>query len=165
MGGATTSGGKVEPPAHPARVGLGLAAAGLDEVEALEQLIGALARAQLREVVEAAHHLQVLVAREVLVDRRVLPREPDARPDPLGVLHDVEPVHLRPPGVGLEERGEDPHRRGLARAVGAEQAEDGALLGLEVESAQGVRVPEALLEALGAYGDPGHGQASMMVLR
>jgi len=45
------------------------------------------------------------------------------------------------------------------------RTQDGPLLGLEVEPAQGTGLPEALLEPLGADGDPVHGQASMVVLR
>ena len=87
-------GGEVEPAAHAAGVGAHDARAGLDQVEALEQLVGARARARPAQVVEAAHHLEVLLAGEVLVDRGVLAGQPDVRAQLRGVAHDVE---ARPP--------------------------------------------------------------------
>ena len=53
------------------------------------------------------------------------------------LLDDVEAGHGRAPGVGLEQRGQDPDRRRLARAVGPEQTEDGALGDLEVDAVEG----------------------------
>ena len=69
--------GEVEPAAHAAGVGLDQPIGGLGEVEALEQLERALLRLGAREVVEAPDHGQVLLAGQVLVDRRVLAREAD----------------------------------------------------------------------------------------
>jgi hypothetical protein len=49
-----------------------------------------------------------------------------------GVAHahrlgeDVEPGDAGVAGIGPRQRGQDPHGGGLARAVGAEQPEDGA---------------------------------------
>ena len=119
-------GGEVEPPPHAARVGLRGALRGVGEVEALEQLVGARARLGAAEVVELADHLEVLEAGQVLVDRGVLAGEADLRAQRVGVAHDVEARDPRAARVGLEQRGQDPHRGGLAGAVGTEQAEDGA---------------------------------------
>ena len=51
------------------------------------------------------------------------------------------------PRVGLEQRGQDLHDRGLARAVGAEQREDAAPCHVEVHAAQHVQLLVRLLEA------------------
>ena len=47
-------------------------------------------------------------------------------------------------GVGPEQRGEDADRGGLAGAVGAQQAEDGALPDAEIHAVEGAGVTECL---------------------
>jgi len=69
------------------------------------------------EVVQAADHLEVLEAGQVLVDGRVLAGEPDLGAQLGRVAHGVQPHDPRAAGVGLEERREDPHRGGLAGPV------------------------------------------------
>ena len=76
-GRATSAAAEVEPPAHAAGVGLRRALGGLRELEALEQLVGALARLGLAEVVQPPDHLEVLEAGQVLVHGRILAREAD----------------------------------------------------------------------------------------
>ena len=98
----------------------------LGELEALEQLVRARPRLLAGHVVELPDHLEVLEAGQVLVDGRVLAGEPDLGPQRRGVPDDVEAGDARAARVGLEQRGEDPHRGGLARPVRAEQAEDAA---------------------------------------
>ena len=146
--------GEVEAAAHAAGVGARRAVGGVGEAEALEQLGRARSRRRAREPVQAPDHLEVLAPGQQAVDGGVLPGEPDLPAQPLGVAHDVEPGDLGAPAVGLEQRREDPHRGRLAGAVGAEQAEDGAGLDLEVEAVERARLAEALDEALGA--DRGH---------
>ena len=87
-------------------------------------------------MVEPPDHLQVLTAREVLVHGGVLAREPDARAQLVGLPHDVEARDLSPPGVWLQERGEDADRGGLAGAVRPEQPEDRTLPNLEIQAVQ-----------------------------
>ena len=53
-----------------------------------------------------------------------------------GLRPDVEPRHGGAARVGAEQGREDPDGRGLARAVRAEQAEDGALLDHEVDAVE-----------------------------
>ena len=48
--------------------------------------------------------------------------------------HDVEAGDLGPARVGLQQRGQDAHRRGLAGAVGPEQAEDRTPLHAQVDA-------------------------------
>jgi hypothetical protein len=142
-------GGEVEPAAHAAGVGLGGPVAGLVELEALEQLARAGPRCALAEVIEAPDHLEVLVAGEVLVDRGVLTCEPDVGAQ-LGRLgHDVEAGDAGAAPIGLEQRGEDAHGGGLAGAVRPEQAEDGALLRLEVDAVESDDVAVGLGQAGG----------------
>jgi hypothetical protein len=74
-----STGGEVEPATHAARVRLGQPRGGVDQVEALQQLLCPPAGHLLRQVVEPPDHLQVLAAREVLVNGGVLARESDVR--------------------------------------------------------------------------------------
>ena len=57
----------------------------------------------------------------------------------------------RPTRVGLQQRGEDADRGGLARAVRAEHTEDGGPLDGQVDAAQGLGRPEPLHQALGLH--------------
>ena len=156
-------GREVEPAAHAAGVGLGRPVAGVLELEALEQLSRAGARRPLAQVVEAPDHLEVLEAGEVLVDRGVLAGEPDARAQRRRLLDDVEARDARAARVGLEQRGEDAHGGRLAGAVGAEQAEDGALARLQVDPVERDDVPVRLGEALSDDGWFGHRPSNVLV--
>ena len=86
--------GKVEPSPHATGPALDLTVGGLGQVEALEQLVGPLPAGRRAEVVEPAHHVEVLEAGQVLVDRGVLPGDPDAPAQLAGVTDDVEAEHL-----------------------------------------------------------------------
>ena len=133
-------GGEVESPPHPARIRLRDAVARVLEVELGEQLVRATPRLGARQLVEAPEHPEVLAAGEVLVDRCVLAREADQLADGLRLARHVEPSHACAPVVGLQKRREDAHRRRLARAVRPEQAEDRALLHLEVDAVEGAHL-------------------------
>ncbi len=67
--------------------------------EQLEQLTRALARSAPAEVVQPGDHVQVLVAGEVLVDRRVLTGEAHDEANLLRLAHDVESADRRAPRV------------------------------------------------------------------
>ena len=77
--------GQVEPASHASGVALHRAVARLRQVEALQQLAGALLGALDAQVVEAADHLQVLGAGEVVVDGGVLAGRPDVGAQPARV--------------------------------------------------------------------------------
>ena len=146
-------GGQVEAPPHAARVGLERPVAGVGQVE--------LGRAAPRpapptrgsaQVVEVPHHLEVLPAGQVLVDRGVLAGQSDEAPDQAGLFGHVVAEHPGPAAVGLQDGGQDAHRGGLARAVGPEQTEDGALVHGEAHPVEGpdlVLALEGLLEFFG----------------
>jgi hypothetical protein len=140
--------GEVQPPAHAAGVRLGGALGRVHEIEALEQLVRAGARVLAGHVVELADHLEVLEAGQVLVHGRVLAREADAGSERRGLLHDVEAGDAGAATVGLEQRGQDAHRGGLAGTVGAQQAEDAPGPGGEVHATQGANRAVGLLEPL-----------------
>jgi hypothetical protein len=146
---------QVEAAPHAARVRLDDAIGGVDQLEGGEQLVGPAARLGRGQPVQAPEQDQVLAAGQVLVDRGVLPRQADHRTHVLGLGHDVEAGHRGASGIRTQERGQDPHRRGLAGAVGAEQAEHAALGDLEIEAGQGSDRAGAgavgLVEALGDH--------------
>jgi hypothetical protein len=78
----------------------------------------------LVQVVEQSDHAQVLVPRQVLVDRGVLAGQADAAPHRVGVLDDVDAVDGGGARGRLEDRRQDSDHRGLARAVGTQESED-----------------------------------------
>ena len=63
--------------------------------------------------------------------------------DELGLVDDVEAGDRGAPGVGPQERGDDAHRRRLARSVGAEQAQDRALGHGQVDAVEGAHLAAA----------------------
>ena len=65
-----------------------------------------------------------------------------------GLRGDVEAVDAGGPRVGLEQRRQDLHDRGLARPVGAEQGEDAAPRHVEVDAAQHPQLLVRLLQTL-----------------
>ena len=129
-------GGEVEPAPHAPAVGASGPVGGVDEIEALEELVGAGTDRPRGEVREQPDHLQVLVAGEVLVDGGVLAGETDLLAYGLRIPVDGHSEHFGETAVVAEDGREDPHRRGLAGAVGAEQAEDRAGGHREIDAGQ-----------------------------
>ena len=136
-------GGEVEPAPHAAGVGRGGPVGRLGQPEAVEQLVGPGADGRPGQVGEPADEAEVLAAGEVLVHGGVLAGEADALAHRLRVGGDVEAQHLGPAGVRPEDGGEDADGRGLAGAVGAEQAEHGAGGDGEIDAGEGADVAEA----------------------
>jgi hypothetical protein len=91
-------------------------------------------------------------SRTVRFDRRELAGETDPAPHRERLGDDVAAEHAGPAGRRAQQRGQDPHERRLARAVGAEQAEDGAGLDREIEAVEGDDVSEVVAHALGEDG-------------
>ena len=143
------AGGEVEATAHAAGVRAGRAVGRLGEVEPLEQLGAALLHVLRRQVVQLAEHAHVLAPGEVLVDGRVLARETDRVPHRIGLLDDVMPGDVRNAGRGREQRGQDPHRGGLAGPVGAEQPDHLPPFDRQVDPVERLHVAEVLHQPLG----------------
>ena len=118
------------------------------ELEAGQQVIRD--PAGVLQVPQPGHQHQVLPPGEDLVHGRELPGEADGLPHVRRLRGDVEAVDGGRPRVGLEQRGQDLHDRGLAGAVGAEQGEDAAPRHVEVHAAQHVQLLVRLLQALHA---------------
>ena len=94
------------------------------------------------EAGEPAHHPQVLLAGQHLVDRGRLAGEADAALDLVAVAHDVEALDGCGARVGGDEGAEDVDDGGLAGSVRSEQGEHGAAFDGEVEFVQHVRLAE-----------------------
>ena len=129
----------VEPSPHTARVGRHLPAGRVGEREPLEQVVGD--RARVLEVSQLRDQHEVLPTAEDLVHGGELAGQAEGLPHVSGLRGDVEPVDVGRPRIRLEQRGQDPHDGGLARAVRAEQGEDATPLHLEVDAAQDVERP------------------------
>ena len=97
------------------------------------------------QLVEPAEHPEVLAARQVLVDGRVLAGQADQLAELLGVRRTSKPATRRRARVGLQQRREDAHGRRLAGAVRPEQAEDRAFLDLEVDPVEGPHLADLRL--------------------
>jgi hypothetical protein len=132
--------GQVQAAPHAAAVGADRFAAGVGEAEALQELGCAHARVAGAQVVQAAEHLQVLAAAELLVEGRVLAEQTDAQPYVVGRALHVVARHL---GAALVRA----QQGGLARAVGAEHAVDAAGRDPQVEPIQGGLVAVPLPQA------------------
>ena len=122
--------------------------AGAGERHALQGVLRAPPVLRLVQVVEEPGEFEVLPAGEQLVDRGVLAREPDHRPDRPGVLPDVQARHPGTAAVGLEKRRQYPDQGGLPGAVRAEKGQDVALWDAERHVIQRQRAAEPLRHAL-----------------
>jgi hypothetical protein len=118
------AGGQVKTPAHAAGVRLHRAAAGVVQPEIREQLPGPALGRGSRLPDQAPDQLQVLQPGQALVDRCVLPGQPDELPDLMGVRHHVVATDGGVAAVGPDQGGENTDGSALACAVGPEQAED-----------------------------------------
>ena len=102
--------------------------------------------AQAREVLQHVGPRELVV--ELEVARQVA--DPPARGEHVGA------EHLGAAGGRARQAQQHPHRRALARAVGAEEAEDLAVADLEVEVEDAAPGPVVLRQLLGADGGPRH---------
>ena len=138
------AGRQVESPSHPARVRLCRSVSGVGELEALEQLRRSAAGLRAREPEQAPEHLQVLAARQQLVDRRELTGQRQQLAHARRLGDDVAPEQLCPTRIRHEQRRQDADERRLARPVRAKQAEDHPLRDHQVDAGQRSRRPEPL---------------------
>ena len=137
--------GDVETAPHSTRVRRHFTYPGFGERESREHVVGDVTRTL--QVTQPGDKNEVLAAGEHLVDRSELAGQADRLAHVAGLRSHVEPVDRGAARVGLEKRRQDSHDRGLARAVRAEQREDGSWRDLEIDSLQHVLVLERLLEA------------------
>ena len=87
---------------------------------------------------------QIRFHAHVGVERRRLGQVADTAAGLQRLGEDVEAIDQHGAGRRRHETGDDPHRGGFASAVGAEEAQDGALLGLEGDVTHGDEVTVTL---------------------
>ena len=123
------------------------------EAESLDQLLDARLRLLRREVIEARVQGQVLAHAQLAVERERLRHVAEV----LANLHasgfDGAAEERRGPFGGRQEPGQHLHGRGLAAAVGAEEAEDLAALDRQRDVVDGGEAAEAARQAVGFDGD------------
>ena len=117
----------------------------LAEVHQADELVGRAAA----EAVEAPEQVQDLDHGQLRVERRGLERDADAWLQPVGIPDRIDPEDADLAAVGLSKALEDLDSRGLAGAVGPEQAEDRPGLDLEADPVDGTRLAVCLVQ-------PGH---------
>ena len=135
-GAAEQGGGDVQPPLHAAGIGADLPVRGVREREALEQVVGLRARVAPRHAPQTRRQQQVLATRHAGVEGGLLHRRADAAADRGGIVGHGQAEHGRVPRRRRCQRREDAHRRGLAGAVAAEQAEHLATSDLQIDAVE-----------------------------
>ena len=120
------------------------------EAEALESL--AQPALAVVDLVHARDEVQILLDGQVVVETELLRHVAHLALDELGVLRDVVAEHDAAPLVGREQPADHADGGGLAAAVGAKEAVDGALRNLHREMVDDGLLAEALGEALDING-------------
>ena len=147
--------GDVEPAPHAPGVVLDQPAGRVGETERLEQLGRPRLGLVPLQAQQPAEQDEVLAPGQVLVDRGELARQADGAAHRIGLAHDVVAEHARLAAVRAQQRREHPDRRGLAGAVRAEHAVDGAAAHGQVDAVDGPDRAEDLDEAGGLDGEIG----------
>src|SRR5207249_506927 len=85
-------------------------------------------------VAEPVRLIEVVPGRLALVEAWLLSEDPDGRADLRIVPAEAKPGDLRGPGARRDERAQQPQGRCFAGAVGSEEAEDLALVHVEIDA-------------------------------
>ena len=131
-------GREVQPPLHPARVGLRAPVGRLGQAQEHEELLRAPPRVGPGDPVEPALELEQLASRLDRIEPDLLERDADPPADLGWVGHDVDAGHAGRARGRRQQRAQHPHRGRLARAVRAEEAEHLARAEAEVDSPHGL---------------------------
>ena len=120
------------------------------EPEGSRQLVDAGRGLRAAQAGEPREEPEVVAYAQREVHARVLRRDAEPGADLARRAHRVDAAHLDPSVVRTPEPGDDRHERRLPRAVGPEQAEDGAGLDPEIDAVErdggAVRLAHALHE-------------------
>ncbi len=141
--------GQAEPLRHAPREAGHQRVALVGQVDQLEDLLADLPPRRPLDAVGRGEELEVLDHLHVVVDAEEVGHVPDHAADLLrpGVDRVAADRRLAPRGV--QERGEDPHRRRLAGAVGADEAVDVPLVERQVEPVERVELAVHLGQIIG----------------
>ena len=137
---------------------------GVADVDEVGQLGETQVDLPLVQAVEPALESKQLDAGLLGVERGVLQGDADAQPHRFGVVGDVVAGDDGSAAGGGDQGAEHPDHRGLAGAVGAQEAVDLAGLDVEVDAGDGLGLAEATPQVLGgdggAHGSCRHGAAA-----
>ena len=122
------------------------------ETDAFEQFGGAWLDLGDRQAVEHGLQVQQLVAGHQRIDGRILQGDADVAAHIVGLRDDVETGDLCRAGRRPQQRRQHADDRALAGAVRAEEAEDLAVLHLEVDTVDRLHLTEVANETLGSDG-------------
>jgi hypothetical protein len=136
-----------EPPPHPAGELVDPCAAPVDELRQLERVLDRVLPLRASDSVEMREDEQVLLDRERDVEVVELRRDAELRARLLRLFRQRESEQLELTLVGDRLRGQEPHRRRLAGAVGPEQADARAFGHVEIEAVDGRDLAVALDDA------------------
>src|SRR5205085_5616109 len=92
---------------------------------------------------DLAEEFDVLVNRKIVVQGELLGHVSDALPHFLGMRGDVESVHHGASGSGRKQSAQDADSGRLARAIGAQESENVALLYFQRHIIHGHKIAEA----------------------
>jgi hypothetical protein len=112
-----------------------------DEAHALHRLPDGPGPPRARNLPNLGDKGEIIANRQLRVERRCLREVADATADLHGRVEDVEARDDGSPLGGGEKTGQDAHRRGLARAVGPDEAEQLATGDLEAHLVDRQAVP------------------------
>ena len=133
-------------PLHPSRQPRDLPVALVLELDEGQLLFRARRRDGLPDAEVPGVDQEVLEDRDLLVEVVLLRHDAHPAFDPACVPDDREPEDLERSARRRRHAGDHPHRGGLARPVRTEEPEAGALLGREVDAADGFESPVSLHE-------------------
>ena len=137
---------------HPARERHHEARSPLPQPDHLHHLAHALGHGAARHPVQLGVQAQVLLGRQIPVERRVLEHQPDVAPHLVAFTLDIVASHAGGAAGRVHERAEHADRRRLARPVGAEEAERLAGRDREVDAAHRFDLAVALDETVHRHG-------------
>ena len=117
------------------------------ELEPLDQRVDARGERLFGEAVQAAVVLDVLAARELLIEPRAVRQHAEHAARRERGRREIDAADARRAAIGLEHRRQDPQARRLAGAVRPEQPRDAAVRRLEAHAVERANRAEALAEA------------------
>ncbi len=141
--------GQVEPAAHAAAVGPDGSIERGPDVHEVGELADAPARLGAGQGKEPSLEIQQLATRLLGVEGRLLERDADAEAHLGRLADDVAAGNGCAPRGRPQERAQHPNQRGLARAIGPEEAVDLTARDGQVDAADRLRRPERANQAGG----------------
>ena len=139
---------EIQAPLHSARIGADKLVAPIAQPHVLEGLGGSDTQFFPRVAIEAAEEPQVLIPREVGIDRQPLRDHSEGLLEPGRVLVEGLAVDAHRPTIGGQEPGQDHHGGRFARTIRPQQAENLPRTDLKAQVMQGDEIPVLFVQVL-----------------